>query len=51
MLKSCEISMAHEKFANLEWLSPLKPRERQAAGIGQVTGAGDWLLLTSEFAR
>ena len=38
MLNSCEISMAGEKCAILEWLSPLKPREKQAVRMGRVTG-------------
>ena len=47
---NCEI--ADKKRAVLEWLSPLEPRERhQAIGRDRVAGLGDWLLLTSEFAR
>lgn len=49
---NCDISVADEKRAILEWLSPLEPRERhQAIGMGRVEGVGDWLLLTDEFTR
>ena len=49
---NCDISIADEKRAVLEWLSPLESRERhQAIGMDRVAGVGDWLLLTSEFAR
>ena len=49
---NCEISIADEKRAVLEWLSPLEPRERhQAIGMDRVPGVGDWLLLTGEFVR
>ena len=49
---NCDISIADEKRAVLEWLSPLEPRERhQAIGMGRVPGVGDWLLHTSEFTR
>jgi len=46
------ISIADEKRAVLEWLSPLEPRERhQAIGTDRTPGVGDWLLLTNEFTR
>jgi len=49
---NCDISVADEKRAVLEWLSPLEPRERhQAIGMGRVAGVGDWLLLTNEFIQ
>ena len=49
---NCDISVADEKRAVLEWLSPLEPRERhQAIGMDRVDGVGDWLLVTSEFVR
>ena len=49
---NCDISVADEKRAVLEWLSPLEPRERhQAIRVDRVAGLGDWLLFTSEFAR
>ena len=52
MWDNCDISVADEKRAILEWLSPLEPREKhQAIGIGRVSGVGDWLLLTSEFTQ
>jgi len=46
------ISVADERRAVLEWLSPLEPRERhQAIGMGRVAGVGGWLLLTNEFIQ
>ena len=51
---NCDIpvSVADEKRAVLEWLSPLEPREKhQAIGMGRVAGVGDWLFDTSEFTR
>ena len=49
---NCNIAVADEKRAVLEWLSPLKPRERhQAIGIDQIRGVGDWLFLTNEFTQ
>ena len=40
---NCDISVADEKHAILEWLSPLEPRERhQAIGIDRLAGVGDW---------
>ena len=52
MWNNCDISVADEKRAVLEWLSPLEPRERhQTIGMSRVAGVGDWLLLTSEFTR
>jgi len=49
---NCDISVADEKRAILEWLSPLEPRERhQAIGMGRVAGVGDWLLHTREFTQ
>jgi len=48
----CYISIADEKRAILEWLSPLEPRERhQAIGMDRMPGVGDWLLNTYEFRR
>jgi len=48
----CNISVADEKRAILEWLSPLEPRERhQAIGMDRMPGVGDWLFLTSEFTQ
>jgi len=52
VLNNCDISIADEKRAILEWLSPLDPRERhQAIGMDRMPGVGDWLLNTSEFTR
>ena len=49
---NCDISVADEKRAVLEWLSPLEPRERhQAIGMGRVAGVGDWFLHTEEFTQ
>jgi len=49
---NCEISVADEKRAILEWLSPLEPRERnQAIGMDRVPEVGDWLLDTNEFTQ
>jgi len=49
---NCDISIADEKRAILEWLSPLEPRERhQAIGMDRVPGVGEWLLHTSEFIQ
>jgi len=49
---NCEISVADEKRAVLEWLSPLEPRERhQAIGMDRVVGVGEWLLLANEFTQ
>jgi len=50
--KNCDISIADEKRAVLEWLSPLEPRERhQAIGMDRMPGVGDWLLDTNEFRQ
>jgi len=47
---NCDISVADEKRAILEWISPLEPRERhQAIGMDRMPGVGDWLLDTKEF--
>ena len=52
VLNNCDVSIADEKRAVLEWLSPLEPRERhQAIGRDRMQGVGDWLLLTSEFTQ
>ena len=52
MLNNCDVSIADEKRAVLEWLSPLEPRERhQAIGMDRMPGVGDWLLLTNEFTQ
>ena len=49
---NCNIAVADEKRAVLEWLSPLEPRERhQAIGIDRMLGVGDGLLLTNEFTQ
>lgn len=49
---NCDISVANEKRAVLEWLSPLEPSEKhQAIGMDRVAGVGDWFLLTNEFTR
>jgi len=49
---NCDISVADEKRAVLEWLSPLEPRERhQAIGMDRMPGVGDWLLDTNEFTQ
>ena len=49
---NCDISVADEKRAILDWLSPLEPREKhQAIGMDRVAGVGDWLLLTNEFTQ
>ena len=49
---NCNIAVADEKRAVLEWLSPLEPRERhQSIGIDRVKGVGRVLLLTSEFTQ
>jgi len=48
----CDISVADEKRAIMEWLSPLEPRERhQAIGMDRMPGVGDWLLDTREFTQ
>ena len=48
----CDISIADEKRAILEWLSPLEPRERHhAIGRDRMPGVGDWLLDTKEFTE
>jgi len=50
--KNCDISVADEKRAILEWLSPLEPRERHLAiGMDRMPGVGDWLLDTNEFTK
>jgi len=47
-----DISVADERHAVLEWLSPLEPRERhQAIGMDRVAGVRSWLLLASEFTQ
>ena len=47
-----DISIADEKRAVLEWLSPFEPRERhQAIGMDRMPGVGDWHLLTKEFTE
>ena len=52
VLNNCDISIADEKRAVLEWLSPLEPRERhQAIGMDRMPGVGGWLLHTSEFTQ
>ena len=49
---NCDISIADEKRAVLEWLSPLEPRERhQVIGMDRIPGVGDWLLITNEFTQ
>jgi len=49
---NCDISVADEKRAILEWLSPLEPRERhRTIGMGRVAGVGGWLLHTNEFTQ
>ena len=49
---NCDISIADEKSAVLEWLSPLEPRERhQTIGMNRMPGVGDWFLLTDEFTQ
>jgi len=49
---NCQISTADGGRALLEWLSPLEPRERhQAIRVSRMAGVGEWLFLTSEFAR
>ena len=49
---NCDISVADEKRAVLEWLSPLEPGERhQAIGRDRMPGVGDWLLLAGEFTQ
>jgi len=49
---NCDISIADEKRAVLEWLSPVEPHERhQAIGMDRMPGVGGWLLLTNEFTQ
>ena len=46
------VPVADDKLVNLEWLSPLMPRDRhQSVRRGRVDGVGDWLLRIPEFVK